>query len=402
MRSNQSTEHGKAFRRFHTGGILAFLALASACSPAMEANDTSSSVASTSEELRCVDEWGEPTNDPNCPWSSGWGEVFPDGGGANITNTKSPAVCVASNVLIVSVDTQNHYRTLAFDGEDFATSWGTYGQRTFASSPTCAPQGASSSAFVLAGKDLASNKIYASSGTMGFGSPPPNPVGASFAVVDNSHTYSSGGNPAAASNNSGIVLVTMGTDSRTIYSYWHPLPYAQNSWGPRITGPQLPSGSSAAGTPAIVFLPENQVFHVVVRANNPMFQTYVASGGSFTNGGGQGVSAFDVLGLPGPFSSDPALARSTTSDLETLIYLSNTHLMQTSANSLMPLLGTFPVLAMPGLPTQGQPGGLPNFTGAPAAIGIPLDVTDSAADVFSRFGSRIAFTHSIDVAQLAP
>ena len=45
---------------------------------------------------------------------------------------------------------------------------------------------------------------------------------------------------------------------------------------------------------------------------------------------------------------------------------------------------------------------VPNFTGAPAAIGIPLDVTNSAADVSSRFGSRIAFTHSIDASQLAP
>src|SRR4051812_7465517 len=328
MRSNQATVHVREFRQFHVGGILALLALASGCGAAPDANDTPSDVAATSEALRCVDEWGNPSDDPNCPWGSAWGEVSPDGGGANITHTKSPAVCVAGNVLIVSVDTQNRYRTLAFNGDDFATSWGSYGTRTFSSSPTCAPQGTSSSSFVLAGKASADNKIYASSGSMGVAASPPNPTAAPFAVVDNSHTYSSGGNPAAASNDNGVVLVAMGTDGRTIFSYWHPLPYAQHSWSQRITGPQLPSGSTAFGTPAIVFLPQSQVFHVVVRSNNAMFQTYVsATGGTFTNSGGQGVSAFDVLGLPGPYSSDPALTYATASDLETLLYLSNTKIM---------------------------------------------------------------------------
>ena len=220
------------------------------------------------------------------------------------------------------------------------------------------------SGFVVAGKGSSDNKIYASPGIMAPAEEfqeNPTPAGP-FTAVSNT-AYSVGGAPALASGGFGtnsVVMVFMGDDNRTIYGHVRPIPYLQNSWTSRITGPQLPSGWTAVGAPAIARLPVT--FQIVVHARNAfqqhrLFETHFFGDGQyFSNNIGSPSPSWVQLPSMGTIDGDPALTYSDTHGL-TVYFRRGTQIMQT---------GGFPLVSNPVLAVKPNEG--IQFASSPAAI----------------------------------
>jgi hypothetical protein len=421
---------GAAFTGSRNGtslwALTCMLALCGGCSGA-GAND-GEHVGSRSSDLRYVDPTtGQVSSNPTYPWCD---EILGEcdfnpaapAGGADITSTSAPAVCgggtggVASSpsrlVLFSVQSSTNVYRVMEFnsssyDPGEFTASWGSYGARAFVSKPACTlresqPNG--QPGFVVAGKSLDSSigkyRIYASAGNFSVPQPsgPVNPTAAEAFTAVGSDTYTNGGSPALATGTTsgaqGVALVAMGDDNRTVYGYFRVLFYQANSWSARITGPVLPSGWTAAGSPSIDFVTGSfNLFHIVVRATSSgisrLFETYFnPHNGSpyFSNAAGSPSPSWAQLSITDTISSDPSLTYSQNLGAETLVYLSGTQLKQTSGLCNVQELGTKPILA---LPTSGL-----SFSSAPASLADPGLERNSADVVFARHGSQLSYLES--------
>lgn len=333
-------------------GLGAMLLLAG-CGGEMDEIDT----ATITQDLRCADGNGNPINDANCPWKY-WAPLSPSN---DITHTMSPATCAKTTALTISVDTLGRYRTLQWHSV-LASGWGNYGTKSFASNPTCALREDSApgqAGFVLAGKGT-DGKLYTSPGTMApAGIPQSNPTpDAAWAAIDNT-VYSTGGLPALASvpNRDTLVLTFMGTDNRTIYAHTHSLPYTDpgTSWDDRITGPQLPSGWSVLGAPAVAALPMTVqiVVYAVSGSQERLFTTHF-DGQGFSGGVPGSSASWQMLASVGNIDSAPSLTYSSQHGA-TVYFRRNNQIMQTSGYPL----GSNPVHAVK--PNEGL-----SFAGAPA------------------------------------
>lgn len=348
------------------------------------------------QALRCIDAYGYPTNDPACPFPSFWNEYSPDGGGADISHSKDPALCFGPNapsLLAISVDSSSKYRTLAVNGDEFATSWGSYGNKQFSSKPSCAIRESVSglTGFVIAGK-ATDGQIYSSAGHMNNNDPndgtPVNPTADQvFTSVD-----TSGNNPTitsctASDVNCGTpeaVVFFFGSDNRTIIARRHTFPMTSGGWSGRINGPALPSTVTASGPPGVVYVPDQTAFHIVVRASNGrLFETFFSA---FSNTFfGNPVPGWAQLTITGTISGDPSLSYSTILGYETLVFRSGSNVMQTSGLLQIVRFGDLPVMQIHNQVAllNGTIGPQP-FVGSPASWGqAPLD-TLSAATLLSR------------------
>jgi hypothetical protein len=394
--------------------------------------------------LEYIDNYGNVSSDGSQVWASpytgpdSWSRVTPQGG-ADITHTSSPAVCgeittpgqVSERLAIFSVDGQSHFRTIELSEAgvpQFSTSWGSYGQKAFASKPTCAmrefenaPNNPSASGFVLAGRSSGANDhyLYASRGI--FAAPgtnsPPAPSEA-FARVDtnNNDKYDVNGFPALATDGvnavgQNLAMVFMGDDNRTVYAHVHSLPYTTHSWSARITGPVLPSGWTAAGTPSIDFaVGWAYFFHIVVRAvsgsQSAIYETYFApngtGSGSFIDSTGGPYPFWKQLPVTGTISSDPAVIYSPnlayyqqTLNAETLFFTSGTQIEQTNGFCTSTSFGQLPVLAI-------QLTGITSVSSSPAAVPDPGLERNSVAAVVARHSNQLFYIESSNVGNLIP
>jgi hypothetical protein len=360
----------------------AALALLSGCSSG--GGRDAAAVGTSTEALRCYDSnTGQPNGDPNCPWRD-WSQVVPNNQPSlDISQEFAPALVASGNAgfLAISVDTGGHYRTLQFNEVSTAGSWGSYGQKTFASKPTAGLRedvtvsGQTRTGFVVAGKGT-DNKIYASAGTLAnAGVPQQNPTANDTFTAVSNDVYATGGNPGLAGGNpvvgtgNAVALVTMGTDLQTIYGFTRLLPYTTHAWSARVQGPKLPTGWTSVGAPAIVELPVT--FAIVVHAHNAtlhkeaFYYTYLTANSTppgFSNAIGSPGGVWTQLPLQlqagQTISDDPALTDDNTYGL-TLWFRSNSQILQTASGSL-PTLGSNP--AMPVKPADGV-----SFGGAPSA-----------------------------------
>jgi hypothetical protein len=396
--------------------------------------------------LEYVDNYGNVSSDGSQVWASpytgpdSWSRITPQGG-ADITHTSSPAVCgeittpheVSERLAIFSVDNQSHFRTIELSEAgvpQFSTSWGNYGTKTFASKPTCAmrefenaPNNPTAGGFVLAGRGSATNDhyLYASRGVFAAAgtNSPPAPLEA-FARVDsnNNDKYDVNGFPALATDGvnavgNNLAMVFMGDDNRTIYAHVHQLPYTTSTyhWSARITGPVLPSGTTAVGTPSIDFaVGWAYFFHVVVRAvsggHTSFYETYFnangTGGGSFIDSTGGPYATWKQLPVTGTISSDPAVIYSPnlayyqqTLNAETLFYTSGTQIEQTNGFCTSTWFGLLPILAI-------QQTGITSVSSSPAAVPDPGLERNSVAAVIARHNSQLFYIESSNVGNLIP
>jgi hypothetical protein len=226
--------------------------------------------------------------------------------------------------------------------------------------------------FVVAGKST-DNKIYASAGIMSPENYPqlnpyrvPGSAG-DFKLVGNT-TYTTGGEPALAMSNNAFqssVLIAFMGDDRRIYGKVRPLPYLSNSWSPKITGPQLPTGWTPVGAPTIATT--IVTFQILVHAINAdgsqhrLFETHFY-GQSFSGPSGVPEPVWAMLPNMGRIDGSPSLTYHNTHGL-TVYFLrldpsTNTgQIMQTGGWPL----GSNPVLAV-------KPNAGINFVSSPSAI----------------------------------
>jgi hypothetical protein len=377
--------------------------------------------------------WADPFNGPDS-----WTPAVPQGGGADITHTSSPAVCgaiaqpglVSERLAIISVDSASHYRTIelyAPGAPEFSTSWGNYGTKTFASKPACVMRENESGqnnpdapGFVLAGRGSATGDhyLYASRGIFtALGTfTPPVPLEA-WARVDSNNKYDVNGSPSVATDGvnavgSNLVMVVMGDDNRTIYAYVRSLPYTSHSWSARITGPLLPTGTTAVSAPSIDFIQGFvYIFHIVVRATTngqtKLYETYFVADGSGLGGHFSDIKVhppgfWAALPVTGPISGDPVISYSPnlalyqqTMNAETLFFTSGTQIKQTSGFASSTPLGTLPVLAIQNM-------GIPSVTSSPGVVADPGLERNSVAAVFARHNSQLFFIESTGVGNLVP
>jgi|GEM_PF-2926554 len=345
---------------------------------AVEAGEIGDDVSTRTQELRCKDAYGNPSNDPNCPWKT-LARQLPSEPANDISHRMSPAICANQNStkLTVTVDTNNQYRVL--QSHWYAgPNWLLYGaSKTWSSRPACTMRendpASGESGFVIAGK-ATDNKIYASAGIMANAdSPQANPSFAtSFSTVSGT-VYNSGGGPALSMGGFGgpeaVVLVHMGDGDRKIYAHTRDIPFlgAGVSWSSRITGPTLPTGWTPVGAPAIAKLPVT--FQIVVHARNAqnqdrLFEThfFVGSSKHFSNNIGSPASSWTMLASMGRIDDEPALeyhdVHGSTVWFRRLNTVTNkSQIMQTTGFPL----GSGPVLAV-------YPAGNIDFIGSPAAM----------------------------------
>jgi hypothetical protein len=375
-------------RTSRLGAVAAMLLLAS-CGPEADTE------TAHPQPLRCIDNYGYPSDDPVCPFATDWVEYSPSAGGADISHTKDPALCFgpgAQSVLAISADSSMRYRTLTVNGDAFATSWGSYGTKQFFSRPACAMRESVSGkpGFVIAGQAI-DGQIWASAGHMNnnlANGTPVNPTAdQAFSVVD-----SSGNNPTIAScissdQNCGTgeaVAFFFSGDDSTIIARRRPFPYTTNNWSARINGPALPNGATADGPAAVVYVPVWTAFHIVVLGSDGLlYETFFSafSNTFFANP----VPGWSQLTITGPINGDPSLSYSAVLGYETLVFRSGNNVMQTSGLVQIVRFGDLPVLQIGNIVglLNGMTGPLP-FVGGPASWGqAPID-TLSAATLLSR------------------
>jgi hypothetical protein len=358
-------------------GTLA-LALLGGCGG--QAAAPSEQVGTTSQPL----EYTGASGDGDAPWRY-WSQLC----GQNfcptddVAHTMAPALCwTAAGYLAVSVDTNSQYRVLQFLSSQFGPSWDVYDSTSqWLTKPACAlreDDAVGQPGILVAGKYL-DNYIYVDPGTMApiaVGTLQQNPIWNGYYDLVGG-PYTKGGSPAMSSQINGFgtgaaVVTFMGDDARTIYAHAHILPYTQNSWQSRITGPVLPLGWAAVGAPAIASMGVG-IFEIVVHAHHStrpvqdaLFQTYFFADDNanafFSNSTGSPAKKWTQFGgtlAAGKFTinGDPALTLSTFGPM--VYFRSGQQIYQTTDP-----LGSNPVLAMSGLMGDNVVASAPAATGS--------------------------------------
>ncbi|HTQ02379.1 MAG TPA: hypothetical protein VMI54_00930 [Polyangiaceae bacterium] len=333
----------------------------------------------------------------------------------DIVHYSDPALCSdeVATFLIVSTDSQHHYRTLFNDQEVRPSTWGSYGTKQFSSRPACAMRelGASGGhGFVLVGKGT-DNVLYASPGSwdphMHDGTPVNPTADTAWTAID-STTYPTSGSPALATNaatNAMVVTYVNANGGNKVVVREHALPYEQqgSNWSAEIAAPALPAGWSGVGTPGITWEPNfNNLFQIVVHVKSGtqsrLLMTYFDPATRKFSGAIPGSPpGWKQLPIADTVDSDPALAYSPTLNTTTLYFRSGTQLKQTSGYG--DFLGTNLVHVV------GTTAGVtyPNGTGgtqavSPSALSIPLENSNniviariSTNQLWASFSEQDAF-----------
>jgi hypothetical protein len=315
-------------------GVIATSALVTGCGAGVGegTEESTASIATNSEALQVNPYFQEPEEfrDP-------WGYVQASGG-TQADHTIGPAVCTSIQraFLTFSRDVAGSYRSLANVTGGFSNSWGTYGNRKFGTRPACTMLSgtAVTAKFLIFGRgtlnaqNQTDQRLFWSQGNWDASGYPINPTPDTvWTAMPGSNTYNINGSPAAATGFSEEVVVTFLGDDNRIYAHRRT---SQGTWGNRVQGPNLPSGWTAAGTPAITFVGNwLSEYMIIVRAWNAQgqsafFYTFFYNG-QFYGIGFPGAS-FTQVPLPGgapPVNGDPALEWDYFLDTLTLYYVSN-------------------------------------------------------------------------------
>lgn len=228
--------------------------------------------------------------------------------------------------------------------------WKQFGLRQFVSSPSCVFQQPffslsdlpSDQLFLMAGKST-DGRIYTIEGTLVGGGTefPLNPDWTGPWVQVSPTQYSpTNGHPALGSDRNRVV-VTFLNDNR-IHAHAQTLPYTSGpaGWGPRIDGPTLPSGVTANGVPAIVYVGgATNRFVVMVRGVSggvPGLYWIYFDGTAF-------LGNWSRLSIPEVVDSDPSLEWDGHNDTITVYFKTvDNRITQTSAHRVEDL-GVYPL-----------------------------------------------------------
>lgn len=261
------------------------------------------------------------------------------GAPSDITHYLSPAVCSDADFtfLTVTADSAGRYRTLFYFGSGWRTdNWAFQDyNKQFASKPACTmlerglddfPQ------FLIVGKGK-DNLMHSSTGFWDSNPLPdgtfhdPTPA-AAFQAISPSNFGTGGGIPALATDESfsqvALAFIDNSSGMNRVRARRHLLPFGMHVWEPSILAPALPSGWTALGAPAIVWL-NNWAghFQLVVRVRNSSSQTKLIA--IYFNGWGfSGIipgspPTWSETGITG-VDSDPALAYSAALNTVTLYF----------------------------------------------------------------------------------
>jgi hypothetical protein len=262
---------------------------------------------------------------------------------------------------LVAQTTASQYQVRSF-GRIANPSWSTISTRTFNSAPTCTPErfpGTTDGRFLVAGRNSADGRIYVAQGLQG-----PNPAGSGtppnptftigFTQINTTSFTGSNGHPALATSNSRVALAYKNGNRVSVHR--QTLPYSASNWGAAINSPLLPTGVTAAGVPAIVFMSGSFNKFVVMSRGT--------SGGVdglywiFFNGNtfeGTWTQAF----TPVTVSSDPTLEYDRSFNALTLYFRSGNEVLQTSVTQP----GEFGIRTYVGIPNLSNA----SLRGAPRA-----------------------------------
>jgi hypothetical protein len=250
-----------------------------------------------------------------------------------------PAVCsnMQGYTMVVGLNSNpgnsiDQTYSMAFTGLEWTSQWLQVKTRKFTSGPTCVFESPyryrhqpTTHKFVFAGR-ATDGKLYAIEGHQDLGGPPPDPVlesGTDWALVNGTVYTGNYGRPAAAANDSMIVL-TFIDNSGKISALTHPTPYAGKSWSTTAkAGPALPSGWTSDGIPAITYVrgPSGSAtnkFVVMVRAVSSGVARFYWIYFDGTNWG----TTWTTASAPPSFDSDPALEYDDQTDALTFYYRS--------------------------------------------------------------------------------
>lgn len=325
-----------------------------------------------------------------------WSAVQDSNGGETFVD--DPALCAsASGFTVVARDSTNRFKTITYQTGFTASSWSSYGTRSFNSKPACASTDAVDSSgqkayqIVLAGKDSASNKLYASLGQADNQSDadPVNPDPLTVWAKVSDDVYASG--PAVSVGRGRIVVLGRKSDNR-LYAHYRTLPYNQGSWSGAIQAPALPTGWTLQGAAAAAMTTSGVNLHtVVVRARNSqnvsrLYFTYFKDTGFVRSATAPNLDWIEIpTGGVTVSSSDPALEYDTGIGTLTLYFRSGNHLYQSSG--LDQGLGGSAFTAV-----DSQEGHA--FTGGPAAIG-SADTDSDHAVIARRTNGTIRWNEPI-------
>jgi len=221
--------------------------------------------------------------------------------------------------------------------------WKQFGARQFNSAPSCVFQqpfwdtttSPSDKLFLMAGKSI-DNRIYVIQGEFTGEFVP----GDSFAMENpdwtgpwaqlSATTYSgTNGLPALGSSRERVVVTFL--DGGRLYAHAQTLPYTNSAaaWGGRIQGPLLPSGVTASGVPAIIYMDgATESFVVMIRgtAGTTAGLYWVYFDGS------QFVGPWHQTPTTNPVDSDPSLEWDGNHDTVTVYFRTGNAVTQTSAH----------------------------------------------------------------------
>ena len=322
--------------RVQSTGAVLFLSFVAGCGGEAPASDYETNTDALTRTSAPGTEFGEKE-----------GTLMP-GESADITHFMSPAVCSDADFtfLAVTADSAGKYRTLFYFGSGWRTpNWAfPDANRQFASKPACTmlERGLNDfPSFVIVGKGT-DNLMYSS---MGFWDPNPNPDGTfqdpvastTFQPISPSN-FGTGGIPALATDESASQIALAFLDNSAgmnrLRARRHLLPFGMSIWEPSILAPALPSGLTALGAPAIVWLNSwAGQFQIVVRVRNAALQTRLIAiyfnGSSFSGIIPGSPPTWSETGITN-VESDPALAFNATLNTVTLVFRRGTKLFQTS------------------------------------------------------------------------
>ena len=299
------------------------------------------------------------------------------------TGTGDPGWCTPSaphSKVIFTRDTSGFIQGL-IDDAGAQGSWSKYGGagslRNLGGRPACGffPSAQNPYTFILLAKGAtapngSSDKhLFWSKGSWTYDpvNTPPVSAQTQWAAIDGTQ-YNTNGNPAVGTRDGQLVVVYLNDSGQLAGNYW-----AGNAFSGTLTHPNLPTGWTGVGTPAIAFAEAwAQKFVIFVRAKNSFnqyrfYRTFFQTD-HFANATGGGAPTWASITLPSgspAIGSDPGYEFDTSIDFAagTLYYRSgDSKIYQASAVNGVDQFNTSTVKAILGSDS-------PSISGSPIAIG---------------------------------
>jgi hypothetical protein len=230
------------------------------------------------------------------------------------------------------------------------------------------------------------------------GSAPPPASATSWAAIDGTQ-YATNGNPAVGTRDGQLVVVYLKDNGQLAGNYW-----TGSAFSGTLSHPNLPSGWTGVGTPAIAFAESwSQKFSIFVRAKNAsnqyrIYETFFETN-HFTGAAGGGAGVYQLVTLPPgapSVQSDPAYEYDNYNFFGgTLYYRNGTTIYQVSAANGVDQFDIATIKAI----TVG--GTTPSINGNPVVIGgTPYEA--GRHWVLARGGTNIYWGESFNDEDLAP